>query len=82
MPAPNNGGDMQGGPKMPPEILVHKSNKWIQMQNKRYGEKRKAGFIDVGKQVGLSIGYSNALDAHFCAGFTPRTRQENHQRSW
>lgn len=36
---------------MSPEALTHKANKWVQMQNKRYGEKRKAGFIDVGKQV-------------------------------
>jgi pre-mRNA-processing factor 8 len=37
--------------KMAPEVLAHKSQKWIQVQNKRYGEKRKAGYIDIGKQV-------------------------------
>ena len=37
--------------RMPPEVLAQKSHKWIQMQNKRYGEKRKGGFIDTGKQV-------------------------------
>ena len=36
---------------MPPEVLAQKSQKWIQMQRKRYGEKRKGGFVDMGKQV-------------------------------
>ena len=36
---------------MTPEVLAQKSHKWIQMQNKRYGEKRKGGYIDTGKQV-------------------------------
>jgi len=38
-------------PTIPPEVLAQKSSKWVQMQNKRYGEKRKAGYIDTGKQV-------------------------------
>jgi hypothetical protein len=36
---------------MPPEVLAQKSQKWIQMQRKRYGEKRKGGYVDMGKQV-------------------------------
>ena len=40
-----------GASGMPPEALRAKSQKWQQMQNRRYGEKRKAGFIDSGKQV-------------------------------
>ena len=36
---------------MPPEVLAQKSQKWVQMQRKRYGEKRKGGFVDMGKQV-------------------------------
>jgi hypothetical protein len=28
-----------------------KSQKWVQMQKKRYGQKRKGGFVDMGKQV-------------------------------
>ena len=32
-------------------VLAQKSQKWIQMQNKRYGEKRKGGYVDMGKQV-------------------------------
>lgn len=36
---------------MPPEVLLQKSQKWIQMQKKRYGEKRKGGYVDMGKQV-------------------------------
>ncbi|KIJ29669.1 hypothetical protein M422DRAFT_36884, partial [Sphaerobolus stellatus SS14] len=63
MPAPNNGA---GGPtlsKMSQEALVHKSNKWIQMQNKRYAEKRRAGFVDPGKQVQPPLDYGdNILD--------------------
>lgn len=38
--------------KLQRDALAKKSNKWIQMQNKRYSEKRKAGFVDPGKQVG------------------------------
>lgn len=37
--------------KMPNDQLAQKSQKWIQMQNKRYGEKRKGGYVDMGKQV-------------------------------
>lgn len=41
---------------MPPEVLAQKSQKWVQMQKKRYGEKRKGGFVDMGKQVrGFSL---------------------------
>ena len=36
--------------QIPPEVLAQKSSKWRQLQNRRYGEKRKAGFIDTGKQ--------------------------------
>ena len=36
---------------MPSEVLLQKSQKWIQMQKKRYGEKRKGGYVDMGKQV-------------------------------
>ena len=41
--------------KMPTEILTQKSQKWVQMQNKRYGEKRKAGYIDSGKQASFVL---------------------------
>jgi pre-mRNA-processing factor 8 len=41
--------------KMPPEVLAQKSQKWVSMQKKRYGEKRKGGYVDMGKQVG-SVG--------------------------
>jgi len=36
---------------LPPEVLALKSQKWIQMQKKCYGQKRKGGYIDMGKQV-------------------------------
>ncbi|KAJ3800917.1 NUC071 domain-containing protein [Lentinula aff. detonsa] len=36
--------------KLPPEIIAQKSMKWVQMQKKRYGEKRRGGFVDMGKQ--------------------------------
>ena len=39
------------GSRLPPEVLAQKSQKWIQMQKKRYGEKRKGGYVDMGKQV-------------------------------
>ncbi len=32
-------------------VLAQKSQKWVQMQRKRYGEKRKGGYVDMGKQV-------------------------------
>jgi len=40
--------------RLPPEVLSLKSQKWIQMQKKRYGQKRKGGFVDMGKQVRCS----------------------------
>jgi len=36
---------------MSSEALAQKAQKWTQLQNRRYGEKRKQGFIDAGKQV-------------------------------
>ncbi|KAK7048243.1 NUC071 domain-containing protein [Favolaschia claudopus] len=33
-----------------PSAVAQKSMKWIQMQRKRYGEKRKGGYVDLGKQ--------------------------------
>jgi pre-mRNA-processing factor 8 len=39
--------------RMSPETLAQKSQKWIQMQKKRYGEKRKGGYVDMGKQARL-----------------------------
>ena len=50
MPPPGLGGEASSS-RMPPEVLAQKSKKWIQMQKKRYGEKRKGGFVDMGKQV-------------------------------
>jgi len=32
-------------------VIAQKSMKWVQMQRKRYGEKRKGGYVDMGKQV-------------------------------
>ena len=37
--------------RLPPDVLAVKSQKWIQMQKKRYGQKRKGGYVDMGKQV-------------------------------
>ena len=39
------------GSRLPPEVLAQKSQKWIQMQKRRYGEKRTGGYVDMGKQV-------------------------------
>lgn len=44
-----------GASGMPPEVLRARSQKWLQLQNRRYGEKRKTGFIDSGKQVNSPI---------------------------
>ena len=51
MPPPPLAAGEPSSSRMPPEVLAQKSHKWVQMQNKRYGEKRKGGFIDTGKQV-------------------------------
>ena len=75
MPRPPPGMPMQPPPGMPtptassvnariaPEVLAQKSQKWVQMQRKRYGEKRKGGYVDMGKQV--------------CALFCPRLPVED-----
>lgn len=49
MPQAHNAPQLQPG-QLPPDALAQKSNKWRSLQNRRYGEKRKAGFIDTGKQ--------------------------------
>jgi hypothetical protein len=46
--------------RLSPEMLSIKSQKWIQMQKKRYGQKRKGGFVDMGKQV------RNNAKSRFC----------------
>jgi hypothetical protein len=65
---------------MPSEVLAQKSHKWVQMQNKRYGEKRKAGFIDTGKQVNKIITKINTCS--YCVGSSPGARPKNHQGPW
>ncbi|KAK0464642.1 NUC071 domain-containing protein [Desarmillaria tabescens] len=51
MPPPPgmNPANQASGSKMPPEVLAQKSMKWKQMQRKRYGEKRRGGYVDMGK---------------------------------
>lgn len=55
--APPPGMPTQGRPSgsMPPEVLAQKSQKWVQMQKRRYGEKRKGGYVDMGKQVSMTV---------------------------
>ena len=60
---------LSGSSKMPPEILAQKSQKWIQMQKKRYGEKRKGGHVDMGKQARNLILPDSF--SHLFAGSTP-----------
>jgi len=36
-------------------VIAQKSQKWIQMQRKRYGEKRRGGYVDMGKQVRVNV---------------------------
>ena len=50
MPTPPGFGQASSS-RMPPEMLAQKSQKWVSMQKRRYGEKRKGGYIDMGKQV-------------------------------
>jgi hypothetical protein len=50
-PPPGASSSTAGSSSMPREVLAQKSQKWTQLQNRRYAEKRKQGFIDVGKQV-------------------------------
>ena len=54
MPA---GPGQASGSRIPPEVLAQKSQKWVQMQRKRYGEKRKGGYVDMGKQVCALVGH-------------------------
>lgn len=54
-PPPGLPTQSSGPSTMPPEVLAQKSQKWTQLQNRRYAEKRKQGFIDTGKQVGIHI---------------------------
>jgi pre-mRNA-processing factor 8 len=62
MPAPPPGmpvsqNSVASTSQMPPEVLAQKSQKWIQMQKKRFGEKRKGGFVDMGKQVRVLLDF-------------------------
>ena len=56
--------------RLPPEVLTIKSQKWIQMQKKRYGQKRKGGYVDMGKQVRskASMLSRRASLGRFCIG--------------
>ncbi|KAH8824952.1 NUC071 domain-containing protein [Flagelloscypha sp. PMI_526] len=45
-----NAGPQASSSKMSPEEVTQKSLKWVAMQKKRYGEKRRAGYVDMGKQ--------------------------------
>ena len=56
--------------RLPPEVLTIKSQKWIQMQKKRYGQKRKGGYVDMGKQVRYLASVLNlrASLGGFCIG--------------
>ena len=37
------------------EVFAQKSQKWIQMQKQRYGEKPKGGFVNMRKQVSCTL---------------------------
>jgi hypothetical protein len=65
--------------RMPPEVLAQKSQKWIQMQKKRYGEKRKGGFVDMGKQVCVACLAVSSPFAHVGVGPSTGARPKNHQ---
>ena len=63
---------VQGDPsssRLPPEVLALKSQKWIQMQRKRYGQKRKGGYVDMGKQVRFTTTNLFKLLVLCCIGY-------------
>jgi pre-mRNA-processing factor 8 len=64
MPPPGFGEASASGSRMPKDVLAHKCSKWVQMQNKRYGEKRKGGYVDMGKQVSM-LDYTGCLVIDF-----------------
>ncbi len=69
--------------RLPPEVLTVKSQKWIQMQKKRYGQKRKGGYVDMGKQVRYNIttfGLRASLGCY--VGYASRTCAQNYKGSW
>ena len=79
MPPPP-GFSQQASPRIPPEMLAQKSQKWVSMQKKRYGEKRKGGYVDMGKQVcAVFFPSSPVLPPTRVVGPPSRTRPENYQ---
>ncbi|KAI5985054.1 NUC071 domain-containing protein [Pisolithus albus] len=50
MPTPLPGFGQDLASRLPPDMLTQKSQKWVAMQKRRYGEKRKGGYVDMGKQ--------------------------------
>ena len=77
MPLPP-GFTQQASSRMPPEMLAQKSQKWVSLQKKRYGEKRKGGYVDMGKQVCAVLSVV-ALMANTCIGPASRARPENYK---
>ena len=82
-PPPGMPSVAQGDPsssRLPPEVLALKSQKWIQMQKKRYGQKRKGGYIDMGKQVRQTkLYFFSDLLLVCCIGYASRTCPQNHK---
>jgi hypothetical protein len=70
--------------RLPPEVLTIKSQKWIQMQKKRYGQKRKGGYVDMGKQVRSNASMLSRRTSlgGFCIGHASRTCAQNYKGSW
>jgi hypothetical protein len=67
--------------RLSPDMLALKSQKWIQMQKKRYGEKRKGGYVDMGKQVRRIFVSVSTPDLRI-VGPSARTCPKNHQGPW
>ena len=51
------------------------------MQRKRYGEKRKGGYVDMGKQVRYVMPYLLRANFNMSLGSSSRACTQNHQRS-
>ena len=62
-------------------VIAQKSMKWMQMQRKRYGEKRRGGYVDMGKQVRTFRQNTRLLKLTVLIGPPSGARPQNHQGS-
>lgn len=70
---PQPGFSQKASSRMSPEMLAQKSQKWVSMQKKRYGEKRKGGYVDMGKQVCAVLPVAALIAKMCCRTCLPNT---------